>query len=155
MVYVTPSGAAGKESTCQWRRCGFSPWVGKIPWSRKWLLTPVFLSGKSHGQRSLVGAHPWGRKELDTAKCIHTHPHTLSLSLSHGLIVINHLDQIPGTCWAFSKLYRQQQHPHHHHHHQKTICLDFTNRDFHGALIYNSLPAIQRYASWVGGSNHL
>ena len=34
---------------------GFNPWVGKIPWRRKWQLTPVFLPEKSHGQRSLVG----------------------------------------------------------------------------------------------------
>ena len=33
----------------------FDPWVGKIPWRRKWQCTPVFLLGKSHGQRSLVG----------------------------------------------------------------------------------------------------
>ena len=33
----------------------FHPWVGKIPWRRKWQPTPVFLPGKSHGQRSLVG----------------------------------------------------------------------------------------------------
>ena len=33
---------------------GFDPWVRKIPWRRKWQLTPVFLPGKSHGQRSLV-----------------------------------------------------------------------------------------------------
>ena len=31
-----PSGSAGKEFTCQSRRCGFSPWVRKIPWRRKW-----------------------------------------------------------------------------------------------------------------------
>ena len=43
----------------------FDPWVGKIPWRRKWLSTPVFLPGKSHGQRSLVGYSPWSRKELD------------------------------------------------------------------------------------------
>ena len=30
-------------------------WVGKIPWKRKWLPTPLFLPEKSHGQRSLVG----------------------------------------------------------------------------------------------------
>ena len=30
----------------------FNPWVGKIPWRRKWLPTPVFLPGKSHGQRT-------------------------------------------------------------------------------------------------------
>ena len=35
------------------------------PWSRKWQATPVFLPGEPHGQRSLVGYSPWGRKELD------------------------------------------------------------------------------------------
>ena len=35
-------------------RCGFDPWVGKIPWRRTWQPTPVFLPGASHGQRSLV-----------------------------------------------------------------------------------------------------
>ena len=30
------------------------PWVGKIPWRREWLPTPVFLPGEFHGQRSLV-----------------------------------------------------------------------------------------------------
>ena len=34
-------------------------------WSRKWHPTPVFLPGKSHGQRSLVGCSPWGREESD------------------------------------------------------------------------------------------
>ena len=38
--------------------------VGKIPWRRKWQLTPVFLPGKSHGQRSLVGYSPWGYKKV-------------------------------------------------------------------------------------------
>ena len=36
-------------------------WVGKIPWRRKWQTTPVFLPGKSLGQRSLAGYSPWGR----------------------------------------------------------------------------------------------
>ena len=45
----------GKESTCQCRRCRFDPWVRKIPWQRKWQLTPVLLPGKSHGQKSLAG----------------------------------------------------------------------------------------------------
>ena len=35
---------------CQ--RYGFNSWVGKIPWRRKWQLTPVFLPGESHGQRA-------------------------------------------------------------------------------------------------------
>ena len=45
---------SGKESACQCRRPGFDPWVGKIPWRRKWKPTPVFLLGESHGQRSLA-----------------------------------------------------------------------------------------------------
>ena len=43
----------------------FDPWVGKIPWRRKWQPIPVFLPGKSHEQRSLVGYSPWSRKESD------------------------------------------------------------------------------------------
>ena len=42
--------------------------VGKILWRRKWRPTPVFLSGKFHGQRSLVGYSPWGHKESDTTE---------------------------------------------------------------------------------------
>ena len=54
----------GKESTCRCRRLGFSPWVRKTPWRRKWLPTPVFLPGKSHGQRSLVGYSLRGCKRV-------------------------------------------------------------------------------------------
>ena len=54
-----------KESACQCRRCGFDPWVRKIPWRTKWQPIPVFLPEKSHGQRSLVGYSPWGCKESD------------------------------------------------------------------------------------------
>ena len=39
----------------QEKRRRFHPWVRKIPWRRAWQLTPVFLPGESHGQRSLVG----------------------------------------------------------------------------------------------------
>ena len=42
---------------------GFDPWDEKIPWRRKWQPTPVFLPGKSHGQRSLVGYSPWGSQK--------------------------------------------------------------------------------------------
>ena len=38
------------------------PWVGKIPWRRKWQPTPVFLLEKPHGQRSLVGYSPCGHR---------------------------------------------------------------------------------------------
>ena len=66
-------GASGKECACQCRRCkrrGFSPWVGKIPWSRKWQPTPVFLPEKFHGQRSLAGYTPQGHKESDMTEMI-------------------------------------------------------------------------------------
>ena len=48
LVVKNPPASAGK-------RHEFYPWVKKIPWSRKWQPTLVFLLGKSHGQRSLVG----------------------------------------------------------------------------------------------------
>ena len=50
------------------RDAGSIPWVGKIPWNRKWQPTPVFLPEKSHGQRSLVGYGPCGHKESDTTE---------------------------------------------------------------------------------------
>ena len=66
-----PRWLSGKESACQCRshrRCGFNPWVRKIPWRRKWQPTPVFLPGKSQGQRSLVCYSPWGCKESDVTE---------------------------------------------------------------------------------------
>ena len=54
-------------------RPGFDPWVRKILWRRKWQPTPVFLPGKSHGQRSLVGYSPWGHNESDTTEQLHFH----------------------------------------------------------------------------------
>ena len=70
-----PGGSDG--TVClQFRRRGFNPQVRKIPWRKKWQLTPVFLPGKSHGQRSLVGYSPWGRRESDTTEQL---THTLCL----------------------------------------------------------------------------
>ena len=49
-------GCSRNEAACQCRRhrrCGFNPWVRKIPWRRAWQPTPLFLSGKSRGQRNL------------------------------------------------------------------------------------------------------
>ena len=60
-----PGGSvSAKESTSQYKRCGFDPWVGKIPWRRKQQLILVFLPGKSHGQRSLAGYCTWGHKRV-------------------------------------------------------------------------------------------
>ena len=46
----------------------FNPWVRKILWRRSWQPPPVFLPGEPHGQRSLVGYSPWGRKDSDTTE---------------------------------------------------------------------------------------
>ena len=76
MLCELPRLCTGKESTCQRRRCRLHPWVGKIPWRRKWQPTPVFLPGKSHGQRSLMGYNLWDRRESDMTEqlwaCTHT-----------------------------------------------------------------------------------
>ena len=65
-LYGPPWWLSGKESTCQCRRHGFDLWVRKIPWRRKWQPTPVFLPGKSHRERHLVGYSSRGRKESNT-----------------------------------------------------------------------------------------
>ena len=68
-------GSDSKESTC---KAGNLAWVGKIPWRRAWQLTPVFLSGESHRQRSLMGYSPWGHRELETMEeTKHTLPHVV------------------------------------------------------------------------------
>ena len=72
-----PRRLHGKESACQYRTCsrhGFSLWVRKLFWRRKWQTTPEFLLKKSHGRRSVVGYSPWGRKEtwLSDWACMHT-----------------------------------------------------------------------------------
>ena len=74
-----PGWLSGKKSACQCRECkrhGCDPWVGKIPWRRKWQLTPVFLPGEFHGQSSLAGYSPRGRKESDKTEGLSTHTHT-------------------------------------------------------------------------------
>ena len=66
-----PGGMSGKEPISQCRKrheMQIRPWVRKIPYRRKWSPTPVFLPGKSHGQRSLAGYSPWGCKESNTTE---------------------------------------------------------------------------------------
>jgi len=67
-----PRWCSGKESRCQCRRhrkYRLDPWVGKIPWRRKWQPTPGFLPEKFHGQRSLVG--PRGSQKSQTQLSTH------------------------------------------------------------------------------------
>ena len=62
------SGSDCKEYTCNAADLGLIPGQGRSPWRREWQLTPVFLPGESHGQRSLAGYNPWGCKESDTTE---------------------------------------------------------------------------------------
>ena len=66
-----PGGSEGKASARNAGAPGSIPGVGKIPWRRKWQSTPGLLPGKYHGQRSLVGYSPWGRKESDMTEQLH------------------------------------------------------------------------------------
>ena len=73
-------------------RCGFDSWFRKMPWIRKWQTTPVFLPGKSHGQRSLVGYSPWICRVYTTEhwaehsmlKTSHACPHLILTKVLHG-----------------------------------------------------------------------
>ena len=106
-----PGGTRGKESTCQCRRhkvCGFNLWFGKIPWRRAWQATSVFLPGESHGQRSLAGCSPWGRKESDTTEHLSTVrpiPASVSRELSsHSLLLFP--PQLPNVFFSFLEVSR-------------------------------------------------
>ena len=76
-------------------RCSFHPWVGKSPWRRKWQPTPVFVPGEPHGQRSLAGCSPWGRRRVG---------HAEELDTTEWLII-----QHTGTLyWAIQQLGKQR-----------------------------------------------
>ena len=62
----------------------FDPWVGKIPWRRKWQPIPIFLPGECHRQRSLVGCSPWGHKESDRIEQLAQQQHLVLLKERQG-----------------------------------------------------------------------
>ena len=74
---------------------GFIPWVRKIPWRRELQPNPVFLPGKSHGQRSLEDYSPWDHKESKTTEQI-----SLSLQGAYRILQIktNCYTQMRSTC---------------------------------------------------------
>ena len=66
-----PDGSEDKKSACNARDTGDSgsiPGLRRSPWRKKWQPPPVFLPGKSHGRRILVGYRLWGRQELGTTE---------------------------------------------------------------------------------------
>ena len=91
VVGLLGSGTSGKESSCQCRghkRHGLNPWVGKIPWRRELLLTPVFWPGEFHGLYSL-----WDCKESDMTE-------RFSLS-AFFMVQLSHLYMITGKYHSF------------------------------------------------------
>ena len=73
---------------------GSIPGSGRFPWRRQWHPTPVFLPGKSHGRRSLVGYSPRGHKESDTTERLHFHFNyirNLSKTMKHIWIITQFL----------------------------------------------------------------
>ena len=60
-----PGGSDSKESVFSAGDPGSILGLGRTPGEGNHLLTPVFLPGESHGQRSLVGYSLWGHKELE------------------------------------------------------------------------------------------
>ena len=93
-----------KNPPVRWRR-GFNPWVGKIPWRRKWQPTPVFLPGRSHGQRSLVGYSPWSCKEVRydwmTKQQAKKWILTLNTSQRKFISLLNFFFFLLETCWKY------------------------------------------------------
>ena len=59
----------------------FNPWVGKIPWRRKWQPDPVSVLGKLHGQRNLAGHNSWGHKQSDVSEQLSTCKYVTLLSV--------------------------------------------------------------------------
>ena len=57
------------------------PGSGRFPWSKKWPPTPVFLPGKTHGQKRLSSYSSWGHKASDTTEQL-THAHVNEASLA-------------------------------------------------------------------------
>ena len=88
------------------------PWVGKIPWRRKWQPIPVFLPGEFHGLRSLAGYSPQGCKELDMTdwlthtkqerKCIYNDKYPHSFKIFQDLIgILNIHFYLPSPCFFY------------------------------------------------------
>ena len=83
--------AQRKELSCQCRRCRFDPWVRKILWRRKWQPAPVFLPGKSHGQRNMVGHRPQ-ESQRGVAKSWTPNMHALFTSLLAAFLLFETLN---------------------------------------------------------------
>ena len=75
MFFKKSKGSVVKNPPANAGDVGLIPRLGRFPWRGKWQPTPVFLPGKSYGQRSLAGDSPWGHKELDLIEQLSVHAH--------------------------------------------------------------------------------
>ena len=77
-MFGFPGGALAKNpppSAGDAKRRGLGPWVGKIPWSRKWQPLQYSCLENSMGRGTCYS--PWGHKELETTERLSTHAHWL------------------------------------------------------------------------------
>ena len=84
LMFWLAVGGRGKEPTCQCRRCKrcmFSPWVGKIPWSTAWQLAPVFLPGESPWTEEPDGLQSIGLQSWTPLKRVSMHAPQCSVQL--------------------------------------------------------------------------
>ena len=72
ILWGFPGGSDATAPTCQCRRPGFDPWVGKVPWRRAWQPTPGFLPGEAPWLEEPAGYSPWGHIESDTTEQLST-----------------------------------------------------------------------------------
>ena len=79
---------------------------------KQWHPTPVLLSGKSHGRRSLVGRSPWGHEELDMTEWLHFHFSLSCIGEGNGNPLQCSCLENPrdgGPCWAAQSWTRLKQ----------------------------------------------
>ena len=89
---LSHSGSGTPQSHRLGWPCVFVPFPGL---RRRWHPTPVFLPGKSHGWRNLVGCSSWGREESDTTRRLPFHFHALEKEIATHSSVLAW--RIPGT----------------------------------------------------------
>ena len=101
-----PGGVVVKNMSANARDVDFILWSGRFP--GEGYGNPLQYSGKSHGQRSLVGCSPQRHNEYDTTECTHTHTHTHTQnripSSSHPLQQASPMPEIQGLLWLFYAL---------------------------------------------------
>jgi len=124
------------------KRCGFDPWVEKIPWRRKWQPTPVSLPGESHGQRSLEGysqsivsqrvRNDWSNlacmhKKFSNVFCRYRQVYSKIYVEGHQSVQFSSVAQLCPTLWG---------------------SMDYSTPDL---LVHHQLPEFtQTHVHWVG-----